>query len=183
MNRAEWVQAVPGRLAALRLRGSYGGLDLLACHMPTGVMRDLHPEAHDGHDAGAAAGSLRAQREALARRVPALPRPLASLTLLAGDFNFVVADSDRWNKLMGEFSGNADRAEATHWRRTLLATTLYGLLQEKPTHAGPQTLGRLDRAYTNQAVVEQLDRHAFALVLPAPAKGLPGGHDGGAAPA
>lgn len=97
---------------------------------------------------------------------PALLRPLESLTLLAGAFNFVVADTDRWNKLTGDFSGHADRAEAAQWRRVLPATTFYELLQENPTRAGPQTLGRLDRVYTNQAVVEQLDRHVFATVLP-----------------
>lgn len=46
-----------------------------------------------------------AQREALARHIPAMVHRQESLALLAGDFNFVVADNDRWSKVTSEFSG------------------------------------------------------------------------------
>ena len=68
---------------------------------------------------------LRAQREALCRRLPALLRPGHALAIVAGDFNFVTTTRDRWNKTSGEYTGGSDTAEAAHWRRMLPQSALY----------------------------------------------------------
>ena len=66
----------------------------------------------------------------------------------------------------GEFTGHGDAQEAEHWRRTVPAASLYELVQSEPTHEGSVSFGRLDRVYTNQAVVAQLDKRVFAVPLP-----------------
>ena len=109
--------------------------------------------------------ALRAQREALCRHIPPLLRPDQALMLLAGDFNFVITHTDRWNKVSGLHSGDGDAAEAGRWRRLLPAARLYELHQSDPTHEGPVSFARLDRVYTNQTVADQLDKRVYAAAL------------------
>ena len=165
-----WNEVDPGRLAVLQLRGDEGALDLAVCYMPTGDPRSLGtttgepcpgtpllPEVHPA--------ALRAQREALCRRIPPMLNPNQVLTIVAGDFNFVLTATDRWNKATGVHSGASDAAEAAHWRRMLPSSRLYELHQDEPTHEGGLSLARLDRVYTNQTLADQLDKRVFAAAL------------------
>ena len=167
----EWMEPEAGRLATLRLHGASGNLDLVVCYLPTGVARSLHPGIASAcpstpHLCDVPPAILRAQREAMVRRIPPLLRPTEAMTVLGGDFNFVVSNEDRWNKSSGEFTGHHDSGEAAHWRRTVASSLLYELVQLEPTHEGPVSFGRLDRVYTNQPVVSQLDKRVFAVLLP-----------------
>ena len=165
----EWLELEPGRLAVLRLWGASGCLDVVSCYMPTGRAHELHPgeaTAAPPQHSDPPPAALRAQREALAYKIQGLLRPSSSLTLLAGDFNFVTASCDRWNKRTGEHSGQGDQQEAANWLRVLPQSALYELHQDEPTHEGPVTYGRLDRVYVNQSVAEQLDRRVYAAALP-----------------
>jgi exonuclease III len=166
-----WTEMEPGRLASLQLAGPDGALDIVACYMPTGVARTLRSEAElacpsTPHHPEAPPEMLRAQREALCRRLPAALRPGRALAILAGDFNFVTSVQDRWNKSSGEFTGGNDLAEAAHWRRVLPQALLYELYQPEPTHEGPRSLAKLDRVFTNQSIADQLDKRVFATALP-----------------
>ena len=166
----DWQEVDPGRLAVLHLRGDEGALDLAVCYMPTGDPRPLAPEAgrtcpSTPRPPGPPPATLRTQREAICRRIPPLLHPDRALMVLAGDFNFVMIEADRWNKQAGLHSGASDAAEAAHWRRVLPATLLYELHQSEPTHEGPFSLARLDRVFTNQTVADQLDKRVFSAAL------------------
>ena len=67
--------------------------------------------------------------------------------------------------MSGLHTGAGDAAEAAHWRRHLPTSRLYELHQEEPTHDGPVSLARLDRIYTNQPVVDQLDKRIYSAAL------------------
>ena len=167
-SEPEWLEPEPGRFAVLRLCGAEGAMDVAACYMPTGVARALHPAVGDPgrSDPCPHEEALRAQREGLCRRIPALLRPDRALMVLAGDFNFVVSPADRWNKVSGVHAGASDAAESEHWRRALPLSALYELYQSEPTHEGPVSLARLDRVYVNQPVADQLDKRVFSVALP-----------------
>ena len=72
-----WDQVIPGRIAILRLRGSVGSLDLAVCYL----------DASSSSERIAACNTL-AQH---------LKPSCEVLTMLFGDFNFVVNRKDRWN--------------------------------------------------------------------------------------
>ncbi len=166
-----WTEHEPGRMASLQLVGAEGALDIAACYMPTGVARPLRAEDDRScpstpHLPEPPLAVLRAQREALCRRLPALLRPGRALAIVAGDFNFVTTTRDRWNKASGEYTGGSDTAEAAHWRRMLPQSALYELFQPEPTHEGPLSLAKLDRVYVNQHIADQLDKRIFSSALP-----------------
>ena len=162
----EWLEVEPGRLAVLRLCGASGGLDLIACYMPTGVARALRPgdatsSPSTPHAPDAPPAALRAQQEALCRRIPPLLRPDSAMAILAGDFNFVTTADGRWSKATGAHTGSSDSQEAAHWKCALPPSSLYELHQPEPTHEGPVSFARLDRVYTNQPVADQLDKRVL----------------------
>ena len=167
----EWLEPAPGRLATLRLSGVSGNLDIIACYLPTGVARALHPDddracPRTPSEPHVLPAALRSQREALCRRIPTLLRPTQALTILAGDFNFVMTDADRWSKATGEYTGGSDSAEAAHWRRIVPLSSAYELHQPEPTHEGPISLAKLDRVYINQPVADQLDKRIYCTAMP-----------------
>jgi hypothetical protein len=171
LQAPRWEEHEPGRLASLQLYGAEGALDITACYMPTGVARALRSESERScpstpHLPEALPAALRVQREALCRRLPALLRPGRSLSIVAGDFNFVTTVNDRWNKATGEYTGGSDAAEAAHWRRLIPISALYELHQPEPTHEGPLSLAKLDRVFVNQTVADQLDKRVFSVALP-----------------
>ncbi len=72
---------------------------------------------------------------------------------------------DRWDKESGTFSGDRDQPEQQHWIRHMGQTGFYELQQPEYTHSGPQSSAKLDRIYTDQYVVDQLDSRVFAAAL------------------
>ena len=79
------------------------------------------------------------------------------MTVLAGDFNFVTKDSDRFCKTTGEWTGARDDWEQDDWLLTVATPwSLNELEQEQATHDCATTRSRIDRVYTNHHVSEQL---------------------------
>ena len=155
-----WNVIWPGRAAKLELRGIHGALDLWALYFHTGATvseQDLHgvfPAAIPR------CTSFAAIREHMRSRVGrAIAHRSAVLTVLAGDFNWVVADDDRRSISTMEVSGARDRGEEWHFRKTVLTPHgLHELYQADFTHRSGLAWSRLDRIYCNQHVTEQLDR-------------------------
>ena len=73
---------MPGRIGLLRLNGIQGSLDIVVVYLETGDVANGHKVAMEK-----IAETLR-------------PRDRA-LTVIMGDFNFVLQDKDRWNKATG----------------------------------------------------------------------------------
>ena len=72
----DWVEAILGRAAILRLEGTHGSVDIVTVYMPT--------------------GGARKERDGIRDRLLRFLRPPSStLTILIGDWNFVTARTDR----------------------------------------------------------------------------------------
>ena len=168
LHPPSWEVLDEGRLACLHLQGQEGSLDLFACYFPTGFTRDLRVSHAAGRKEDQA--PLRQHRERLTRIIAGRTAPGTKLSIVAGDFNFVLRPQDRWCTATGAYSGNLDKAEAAHWHRVMDGAGLYELHQEEYTHSGPQSQSRLDRVYVNQPVSDQLDKRVFATALEWPGK-------------
>ena len=82
----------PGRIACLHLLGSEGSLDLMVCYLETGNAR-------------------RARDSSRAAIASAMRPPTLSLTVLAGDFNYVCKADDRFGTDSLAWSGSPDVSE------------------------------------------------------------------------
>ena len=111
--------------------------------------------------------SNRELREALCRRLAAQIRPRTQvMTLIAGDFNFVVDPTDRICASSGMKTGARDYRDLARWRA--LVETPFGFHewhQPEPTYVSPDSRSRLDRVYCNQWDTEFLDRSFASTAL------------------
>ena len=80
LTPSHWEEIEKGRVACLHLDGPNGALDLMVCYLATGNARRQRDDS----------------RVAIAH---ALQKPSTTLTVLAGDFNYITQDSDAF---MGE---------------------------------------------------------------------------------
>ena len=159
-----WDELLPGRLARLTLNGADGSLHLFAAYFPTGIRHAI--SAAPSSPEHLAEESLRKQRMDLAELLRHHVRPREALSIVAGDFNFVMSPEDRLTKATGEFSGHRDAGEARHWQRLFGSSeVLYDLWQPAATHDGPLSRARLDRVYVSQPLCDQLDKLPYSSPL------------------
>ena len=102
-----WVEIQQGRAAMLKLRGAKGALDIVGAYFQTGTVQS--DDAREGKEESRSLTRQRSElRAAIARNLS--PRSEV-LTVLAGDFNTVVEEQDRWDKHSNVFSGARDKPE------------------------------------------------------------------------
>ena len=142
----DWEEIEAGRLARLRLRGPGGDLDLWAVYLAT------------GEDPKADYTARKRTRQLLHNN---LAPPSTTLSVVAGDWNYVVHNNDRWGCSQQTWSGNKDRQEADESNEdTFHPHQLHELYQENHTFFSTSATSRIDRVYTNHHISEQLD-HKF----------------------
>ncbi len=142
----DFAEVVPGRLARIKLIGPEGAVDIWAIYMHTGVT--------PSEDRVARAGVRKALE-------PKIADFNTSLTIIAGDWNFVTHRSDRWCNTAVDWTGDRDRLEFEEFRDSLfIPNMLNELHQEHHTYYSTTATSRLDRIYTNHHISEQLD-HGF----------------------
>ena len=131
VRQEDWDEIVPGRFAALTLRGPSGDISIGNVYMPTGHHRDAR------------------QPIMYAIRAWAV-RNESALLSLAGDFNFALRDADRFDRNLMQNTGFRDAVESDFWQNTILkGTTLQEAPQAHHTHHSRDTTARLDLAYTS----------------------------------
>ena len=145
----DWVHIVPGRVGRLSLRGALGCLDIVVAYFPTG-----QEGAHD----------RMAIMDKMSHHIQSRE---TTLTVMIGDWNFVLEDNDRFSKATGAWSGAQDRKNAEHWEMRLQTPhKLHELQQPHYTCDQPGVArSRIDRIYTNHFASDQLDRHYSCTVL------------------
>ena len=142
----QWSELVPGELACLHLRGQEGNLDLYSAYFPTGMQADEE-------------ATLFNKRALCRSRLHGHLSPGdLCLSIVGGDFNYVIADRDRINLRSLQHSGNSDARDQNEWIGLFNgAKELQELHQDMATHATSQVRSRLDRVYTSQHLANQLD--------------------------
>ena len=91
---------------------------------------------------------------------------LDELTVLGGDFNYVITDEDRVSLNSTDCSGRRDAQEESHFQAVLgRRHGFFELFQGEYTHSSASARSRLDRVYFNYHVAEQLDRSIQSTAL------------------
>ena len=151
---SDWEQIEPGRVAVLRLRGPCGGIDLFVVYMAS------------GEDAAVSRAA------SICKIATSIGSRTEVLTILAGDFNFVPREKDRFSKSTCEWTGDKDTKDAEEFSRLVtLPFQMHELEQMQFTHDNAQSRSRIDRVYINNHVADQLDRH-YSCAAMAWVKGL-----------
>ena len=111
--------------------------------------------------------SFPALRDALRHKLAnAIAPKLQALTVLGGDFNYVIEDIDRRALTTASTSGRRDHAEESHFQRFVAHPHgLFELYQPEFTFASTCSRSRIDRLYANHHVAEQLDKHMLTAAL------------------
>ena len=142
------VNVDPGRAAVLRIWGTEGRLQVGMVYLQT------------GNSGG------RAERTATLRKLFAeLAKGGKTLTILTGDFNFVMDKMDRVNGTPPKFTGGGDEGEAKNMNIMLKQAGLQELEQSEFTYRFEECRSRIDRMYTNMGRYEWLDRDIGCLAL------------------
>ena len=151
VQEEDWLEIIPGRVARIRLSGAEGQLDIYSVYMETGASVIAKRCRQKGAQTIANHMAPRSQR----------------LSLITGDFNFVTHPSDRVSLTSGQWSGSEDAKEAEYWNTELWDPSRCSeLRQSKFTHCSGLARSRLDRAYSNHHVYDQLDRNYWCHTLP-----------------
>jgi len=144
----DWSELIIGRLGRLRLRGSKGSLDPYVVY----------------NFSGSSAPSLAARHNLATVLERELASPHETRSLFFWDFNSVEDTKDRWCKRSATWTGQHEDNEAERFRDAVLARhSLHELQQPHMTHENNIARSRIDRAYSNHHILEQLDR-AFPCV-------------------
>ena len=126
----KWEELVPGRLAKLSLRGDKGRLDVFVAYL----------SAQDGGE----------RMDQVSLLLASISPPEKAASWIAGDFNFVCDNQDRWSKMDKRWTGDAQAREARHWKENLWDKKgVYEVHQGDMTHSSATYLSRIDRIYTN----------------------------------
>eukprot|EP00959_Pyramimonas_sp_CCMP1952_P371282 7775133-Pyramimonas_sp.AAC.1 len=81
------------------------------------------------------------------------------MTIISGDFNYVVHSADRVCPSTASNTGGRDYRDSCSWRNMLETPLgLHELYQPEHTYASPDSRSRIDRIYSNQYDVEYLDK-------------------------
>ena len=91
-----WLEIIPGRVARLRLQGPAGALDIYVVYLQVGGEQE----------------DKRARKQAIRAIAAVLAPREQALSIMVGDWNFVVNKDDRWSKQNGSWAGGTDAAEA-----------------------------------------------------------------------
>ena len=149
LQEGDWEDIEAGRAAVLHLRGPQGSLDIWVLYMATG---------EDGRNERAVT------RQTLHH---AIRSQTDTLTIMTGDFNYVVADRDRFCKETGSWSGRRDQIEEAEFTEKIADPFgLYELEQGHMTQENARARSRIDRVYLNQHIADQLDGHYGCAALP-----------------
>ena len=138
-----WQELIPGRAAVLRLDGPQGSLDLFTVYMHTGRQTEARAQV-----TRALATAMRPQSQVL--------------SIMMGDWNFVVDTTDRFEGEEARWTGRQDAVEAAAFASTFgLPHGFVELDQPEFTHESGRTqargASRLDRVYSNHHLMDQLD--------------------------
>jgi hypothetical protein len=145
-----WTIFCAGHLARLSLQGQQGMLQIWCVYYPNGD-RPKDAEA----------------RQHLTKTIAqnCLP-PGHSLSILAGDWNFVSASQDRLCLSSNAWTGDRDSQEAESFREALLRPFQFNELQQDSfTYFHPISTSRIDRIYTNHHPSTQLDHNYYCTAL------------------
>ena len=134
-----------GRVLLLHLHGPYGNLDICCTY--------LH------------ADSSNARRQTLMKLAKCLRSRQHTLSVLVGDFNFVMGAKDRWSGQAEEWRANGDDVDAEVIEEHILKPFhFHECDQPHFTCVAKGARARLDRVYNNQHVSMQLDHTHGATV-------------------
>ena len=145
-----WQEITPGRAAKLALRGPNGALDLYVCYLPTGTQADVLAQKTQ---------IINSLRDNLAPHDQVL-------SILMGDWNFVMETEDRLCLHTMDYTGRSDKPLARHFQSMLDTYELHEIEQPAYTHENSTAHSRIDRIYMNHHVSDQLDRQFSASTLP-----------------
>ncbi|CAK0851772.1 unnamed protein product [Prorocentrum cordatum] len=142
------VRRIKREIALLHLRGPAGALDLVTVYLPTGT-------------------------RAISERIAMLQRLGLHLqdrqkvpAIIAGVFNYVVAERHCVNKDAGAFRGDGDLLdESAFQEKPAMQHGLQDMYQAHFTCDSSQARPRIDRIYTNMHLVDQLHRHCSSAAL------------------
>ncbi|CAK0812459.1 unnamed protein product, partial [Prorocentrum cordatum] len=127
----DFQELEPGRIARLHLRGPAGNLDILAVYLTTGEGLSNDRQARD-------------RSHEIIKENMATPR--TTLSILAGDWNYVPYDQDRWCCSTRNWSGRRDAAEAAKAKEDVFHPNgLHELYQEDHTYFSSTATSRIDR--------------------------------------
>ena len=143
-----WEELVPGRIAALRLRGTSGGLDIFTVHLEPAL----------------SSSGVFAQLSLLRSAI----KPYAEThSLLAGDWNFDHDEEDRFDVEAGVFCGR--RGDMAKWWDTNLGNFMEwyqgDFTRSGITRTLKKSLSRIDRIYSNLDPADALDLKIAATVV------------------
>jgi hypothetical protein len=143
-----WEELVRGRIAALRLRGASGGLDIFTVHLEPALPTSGYIT------------QLSLLRAAI--------KPYAEAhSFLAGDWNFDLDEEDRFDPEAGHFCGRRGEV-ATWWDRhfgEFLEWYQGDFTRSGSTRTLNKSLSRLDRIYSNLAPADALDWKVSAAIV------------------
>ena len=88
-----------------------------------------------------------------------------ALTILMGDWNFVMKTDDRFCIRTLQSTGHTDNPTARQFQQFLDSHALHELEQPAFTHENTTAFSRIDRIYANHHMTDQLDRHFCAAAL------------------
>jgi len=142
----DFEEVVSGRIAILHLHGPQGNLDIVCVYMD--------------------ASSSQARQTTIRKLAAALRPQSTTLTVMMGDFNFVMNPRDRWSTSKLGWADNGDNKDAELLEKLILEP--FGLVEWEQSHYTCQAKGarsRIDRAYSNQHTAVKLDSNCRAYVL------------------
>ena len=152
VRETDWIQIEQGRLACLRLQGPEGKLDLWTAYLPTGDTPQKDKTARDN------------TRRLLSSH---LSPTCSTLSIVVGDWNYVVHCKDRWCHAQQNWTGHSNTKEAEEADELVFhPADLHELYQENHTHFSTIASSRIDRVYTNHHLSEQLDHRFGCTTLP-----------------
>ena len=144
----EWMPVVPGRAAILRCWGNEGRIQIGMVYLQT------------GNSGG------RAERiDTMQQLTSELEKGGKTLTILAGDFNFVMNKIDRVSGDPPEHTGGGDAAEAEVVNAMLTRIGLEDMEQNEFTYRFEECRSRIDRMYSNMERYEWMDRDIGCVAL------------------
>ena len=112
------------------------------------------------------ATSSAARRKAIHKLASHLRPQSTTLSILLGDFNFVMDPKDRWSATAGDWADNGDGGDASLLQDEILEP--FGLVEWEQEHYTCDAKGakaKLDRIYVNQHVSVKQDAIFFSVAI------------------
>ena len=141
-----WKVISKGRLGRLSLQGDSGTLHIYVVY--------LHP-------------SDKCQQKQAITTLNKHLDPNAH-SIITGDFNFVIAEADRYSKHLETWSWGDDKPVAEKWEQDISALGIQEWSQDSFTYEGGICFSRLDRVYSSLHPCHYIEASTFCNVLPKP---------------